>query len=60
VIATPAWAARRSHGHFSRAGVPLVVNFTDVLLVADGAPVHHSIPTAGLILSLARETIARS
>jgi redox-sensing transcriptional repressor len=54
VIATPGWAARRAHDLLSRAGVPLVVNFADVLLDADGAPVHHSLPAAGLILSLAR------
>jgi hypothetical protein len=29
------------------------VNFADVLLDADGAPVHHGLPAAGLILSLA-------
>jgi redox-sensing transcriptional repressor len=60
VIATPAWAARRSYRQLLRAGVPLVVNFADVLLVADGVPIHYSVPAAGLIFSLARETLARS
>lgn len=55
VIATPAWAARCVHKRLSDAGVPLVVSFADVLLAQDaGAPVHHTLPAAGLVFSLVR------